>query len=144
MKLHVLYNTEVYNKLVMHIKWAGWRVSNASHPSFRNKPWLIIIHHHTAHWADEHTWATSHTQGEASIVKLAVRMVRGHRGKGGATIVGPQDRFPLPCTLFLPPLLLIYLFVLMRREHNKESGKTVKTSPRVQFTFIVWTCVPTT
>lgn len=38
-----------------------------------------------------------------------------------------------------PPSLLIDLFEWMRREH-KEFGKTLKTSPHVQFTFIVWTC----
>lgn len=61
-------------------------------------------------------------------------MVRGHwegGGREGATMVGPQDTFPLPCTLFLPPLKhvndrreLPSLLIDFDREHNKEFGKT--------------------
>lgn len=79
----------MYNKLVMHIKMSWMNVSNASHRSFRNKPRLITIQNHTAHWGDEHTWATwaaSHTlPGEACILNDGSR--DGERlvgtGKGG-------------------------------------------------------------
>lgn len=107
-----------------------------------NEPRLIIIHNHTALRGDEHTWATSHSKRwglHTNSWQSGWWEVMGRGSRAGATMAGPQDTFPFPCTLFLPPLQhvndrheLPSLLIDFDREHNKVSER-LKTSPHVQF-----------
>lgn len=73
--------------------------------------------------------------------------VLGQR-RGGVTMVGPQDMFPLPHThtLFLPPQHhLPNPFTGVHEERTRYLERHLRPyPPNVQFTFIVWTCVLTT
>lgn len=145
----------VYNNLIMHMTMSWMK-------SIKCRPPILQKQATTANYTKSHSLlrgrarrAASHSQGEDCILKAGSQDGEKTWGEGdqeGATMVGPQDTFPPPCTWLLPPLqhvngryeppsLLIDWFRLMRREHDQEFGKTLSTSPHVQFTFIVWTCV---
>lgn len=89
-----------YNKLVMHIKMSWMR-------SIKRLPPILQEQAMT----DNHTERTSTPglhgtlQVRLAYSKMAVRMVRGHGGRGGRGEGLPwwDLMFPLPCTLVLPP-----------------------------------------
>lgn len=138
----------------MHIKMS-WMKSIKCLPPILQKQATADNLNHTAHWGDEHTWATSHTQGEACILKAGSQDGERSRGVGRGLPWWELKTcflFHAHCSrlLFnilngrheLPSLLIVYLFECdEERTQRGIRGKTLKTSPHVQFTFIVWTCV---